>query len=124
MKKILLAILISAPAIFVACEKKEKETAENICPTVAASAVPLAVKDSFAMRYPATDVTTWFNKDSVAFCAYFITAANVEKMAQFANNGSFIMEEIETHQEGQHEDSTTTVGKVNGCECEVHKEGD
>ncbi len=124
MKKILLAILISAPAIFVACEKKEKEKAENICPTVAASDVPQAVKDSFAIRYPATTVTTWFNKDSVAFCAYFITAANEEKMAQFANGGSFIKEEIETHQDGQHEDSTGTVGKVNGCECDVHHEGD
>lgn len=124
MKKILLAILISAPAIFVACEKKEKDKAENICPTVAASDIPQAVKDSFAMRYPATTVTTWFNKDSVAFCAYFITAANEEKLAQFANSGSFIKEEIETHQDGQHEDSTATGGKVNGCECEVHKEGD
>ncbi len=124
MKKILLAILISGPAIFVACEKKEKEKAENACPTVAASAVPQAVKDSFAIRYPATNVTTWFNKDSVAFCAYFITSANEEKMAQFANSGSFIKEEIETHQQGQHEDSTATVGKVNGCVCEVNKEGD
>ncbi len=124
MKKILLAILISAPVMFAACEKKEKEKDKNICPTVAASAVPQAVKDSFAMRYPAANVTTWFNKDSVAFCAYFITAANEEKLAQFANSGSFIKEEIETHQEGQHEDSTTTVGKVNGCECDVHHEGD
>ena len=124
MKKILLAILIAAPVIFFACEKKEKDKAENICPTVAASAVPKAVKDSFTMRYPGTNVTTWFNKDSVAFCAYFITAANVEKMAQFANSGSFIKEEIETQQEGQHEDSIATVGKVNGCECEVHKEKD
>ncbi len=124
MKKIFFAMLISVPAIFVACEKKEKEKAENTCPTVAASAVPQAVKDSFAIRYPATSVITWFNKDNVAFCAYFITAANVEKLAQFANSGSFIKEEMEAHQVGQHEDSTTTVGKVNGCECEVHKEGD
>lgn len=124
MKKVLLAILLSAPAIFVACEKKEKEKDENACPIVAASAVPQAVKDSFAMRYPATTVTTWFNKDSEAFCAYFVTAANEEKLVEFANSGSFIKEEIETHQEGQHEDSTAAVSKGNGCQCEVNKEGD
>lgn len=50
---------------------------------------------------------------------------NIKILAQFANNGSFIKEEAETQQNGQHEDSTGTVGKVNGgCECDVHKEGD
>ena len=87
--------------------------------------MPQAVKDSFALRYPGTNVTTWFNKDSVAFCAYFITSANIEKLAEFANSGSFIMEQIETHQNGQHEDSTATAGKLSGgCECDIHKEGD
>ncbi len=125
MKKILLAVLISAPLIFFACEKKVKEKAENLCPVVAAESVPQIVKDSFALRYPATNVTTWFNKDSVAFCAHFITSANVEKLAEFANNGSFIIEEIEAHQDGQHKDSTGTVGKLNtGCECDLNKEGD
>jgi hypothetical protein len=92
---------------------------------VVPSAVPQLVKDSFAARYPATNVTTWFNKDSVAFCAFFISSANIEKLAQFANNGSFIKEEVETQQDGQHEDSTVTGGKVTGgCECETHKAGD
>ena len=87
--------------------------------------MPQVIKDSFAIRYPGDTVTTWFNKDSVAFCAYFLTPANVETLAEFANSGSFIMEQIETHQDGQHEDSTGTVGKTNGgCECDVHKEGD
>ena len=120
----LLLIVISISLFFVACKKEGKDKAENLCPVVAASAVPQVVKDSFALRYPATVVTTWFNKDSVAFCAYFITSANVEKLAQFANNGSFIKEEIETHQEGQHEDSTGTGGKVGGCECDTEKKGD
>ncbi len=120
MKKILCAVLIFVPLIFFACEKKEK--AENLCPVVAAESVPQIVKDSFALRYPATNVTTWFNKDSVAFCAHFITSTNIEKLAQFTNSGSFIKEETEANQVGQHEDSTGTVGKVNGCECDTHKE--
>lgn len=125
MKKVLLLVAVSATVLFFACKKDGKEKNENLCPVVAASLVPQVVKDSFAVRYPATTVTTWFNKDSVAFCAYFITSANVEKLAQFANNGSFIKEEIETHQEGQHEDSTGTGGKVGGgCECETEKKGD
>ena len=124
MKKILLPVFLSIPFLFFACEKN-KEKAENLCPVVAADAVPQVVKDSFALRYPATNVTTWFNKDSVAFCAYFITSANVATLAEFANSGNFIMEEIETHQDGQHEDSTATAGKLGGgCECDIHKEGD
>lgn len=122
MKNIFLLILICLPFLFLACEKHIKEKAENLCPVVAASMVPQVVKDSFALRYPATNVTTWFNKDSVAFCAYFTTSANIEKLVEFANSGSFIREQIETHQEGQHEDSTATAGKLNGgCECDVHK---
>ena len=115
-------ITLSAAVIFISCKKERKEKAENYCPVVTANLVPQVVKDSFTVRYPATTVTTWFNKDSVAFCAYFITTANVEKLAQFANNGTFIKEEIETHQDGQHEDSTGIGGKVGGgCECETHK---
>ena len=117
-------LALSTSLIFLACKKDGKEKVENYCPVVAASLVPQVVKDSFAVRYPATTVITWFNKDSVAFCAYFITSSNVEKLAQFANNGSFIKEEIETHQEGQHEDSTTTGGKVGSCECDTEKKGD
>ena len=125
MKKLFLLAVISALVIFFSCKKEGKEKAENLCPVVAASAVPQVVKDSFAVRYPATNVITWFNKDSVAFCAHFITTANIEKLVELAKNGSFIKEEIETHQDGQHEDSTGTAGKVNGgCECDVNKEGD
>ena len=127
MKKIILVMIavISVTVIFFACKKEAKEKTENPCPVVDASAVPQIVKDSFALRYPATNVITWFNKNNVSFCAYFKTSANMEKLVQFANNGSFIREELETEQEGQHEDSTATGVKVNGgCECETHKEGD
>ena len=111
-------ILVSA-AIFFSCKKEAKEAPENLCPVVAESAVPQAVRDSFKIRYPSTAVTTWFNKDSAAFCAAFLSSG-VEKLAQFANDGTFIKEEIETHQEGEHEDSTSAAGKLNGgCECET-----
>jgi hypothetical protein len=120
-----LATALFVSVIFFACKKEGKDKIENLCPVVAATAVPQAVKDSFAVMYPAVNVITWFNKDSVAYCAYFITTANVETLAQFANNGSFTKEEIETHHDGEHEDSTGTGGKVGGsCECETHKEGD
>ncbi|MCW3106427.1 MAG: hypothetical protein JWQ09_933 [Segetibacter sp.] len=76
-------------------------------------------------KYPATTVTTWFNKDSVAFSAFF-TISGVEKLTQFANDGTFIKEEIETNQEAEDSDSTTTAGKTTstGCECEIHHEND
>ncbi len=121
----LLLIVISISAFFVSCEKDKKEKTENLCPVIAASAVPQPVKDSFAVRYPAIVVITWFNKDSVNYCAYFKTATNVETLAEFASNGSFIKEQIETHNDNEQEDSTTTGGKTTtSCECETHKEGD
>lgn len=124
MKKVFLLVAVSATILFFSCKKDGKEKDENLCPVVAASLVPQVVKDSFAVRYPATSVTTWFNKDSVAFCAFFITSANVEKLARFANNGLFIKEEIEMHQDGQHEDSTATGDKAGGCECDTEKKGE
>ena len=119
MKNILVIIVAGAVLLF-SCNKEGKDKEENLCPVVAASAVPQVVKDSFAVRYPATTVTTWFNKDSVAYCAFF-SVSGIEKLAQFTNNGTFIKEE--TDQEDEQEDSTS--GKpTNGCECETDKEGD
>ena len=123
MKKIFLMALV-ATAIFFSCKKDGNEKAENLCLIVAESLVPQAVKDSFVVMYPAIIVTTWFYKDSSGYCALFTISA-VEKLAQFAPDGSFIREEIETHQDGENEDSTGTGGKVTtGCECETHKEHD
>lgn len=123
--KVVAVITLIALGFLFSCNKNEKDGSdngsENLCPVVPASAVPQVVKNSFALRYPSDSVRTWFNKDSVAFCAYFISSA-VQKMAQFANNGTFIKEEIETDQQGQHEDSTGV--KDTGCECEIDKEGD
>ncbi len=119
----LLLIVISISAFFVSCKKDKNEKTENLCPVVAASAVPQVVKDSFAVRYPTTIVITWFNKDSVNYCAYFKTATNVETLAEFANNGSFIKEQIETHNDNEQEDSTTAgVKTTTSCECETQKE--
>ncbi len=115
---------IIAASVFLSCEKEKAEAPENLCPVVAASAVPQSVKDSFMVRYPATTVTTWFNKDNVSYCAFF-TSAGVEKLTQFANNGSFIKEQIETNESGEHGDSAVTTGKTSeGCECEIDKEHD
>jgi hypothetical protein len=126
MKKIILLVVVPAILLFVACNKEGKEKAENKnnCPVIAATAVPQVVKDSFAIRYPAITVTTWFNKDSVGYCAYFISATG-DNLIQFANNGMFIKEETAIYQDGQNEDSTGTGGKTTtGCECEIHKEHD
>ena len=123
MKKLFLIALV-ATAIFISCKKEGNDKAENLCPVVAESLVPQLVKDSFIVRYPATVVTTWFYKDSSSYCALFTISA-VEKLAQFAPDGTFIKEEIETHQEGENEDSTGTGGKVTtGCECKTHEKHD
>lgn len=111
-------------AFLISCKKETKETNEKDCPVVAASLVPQMVKDSFMHRYPMDSVKTWFNKDSVAYCAFFVSSG-IEKLAQFSNNGNFIKEEIETDNESEQEDSTATAGKLNGgCECEVHDHND
>ena len=128
MKKILF-MAIAAVLVLMACSKERNEKGENLCPVIAESVVPQVVKDSFLIRYPATAVTTWFYKDSSSYCALFTLSA-VEKLAQFSPDGTFLEEIIETHQEGQFEDSTSTTtngvkgSMVTGCECEVHKEHD
>ena len=129
MKKICILAIVATAALF-SCEKdkaEKAEKAENQCPVVAASVVPQIVKDSFSVKYPATTVTTWFNKDSVGYCAYF-TMQGVEKLSQFTNNGSFVKEQIETNESGEHNDSadsTAATGKVStGCLCEIHSEKD
>ncbi len=123
MKKIILILLVTGTIVF-SCKKDSQETTKNLCPIIVENLVPQVVKDSFAVRYPATIVTTWFYKDSSSYCALF-TVTTVQKLAQFATNGTFIKEDIETHQEGEHQDSTGTSGKTStGCECETHKEGD
>lgn len=109
----------------ISCEKGSKENTEKKCPVVAANLVPQMVKDSFVQRYPVDSVRTWFNKDNVGYCAYFVSFG-IEKLARFSNNGNFIKEENESNENNEHEDSTVVSnGKLNsGCECEVHQKGD
>ncbi len=122
MKAIFLIIIVATGFLF-SCNKNENDKSGNSCPAIAASSVPQVVKDSFAAKYPSDSVRTRYNKDSVAFCAFFISSG-IEKMAQFANNGTFIRAEVETdtEQQGQHEDSTGV--KPQGCECEIDIKGD
>lgn len=122
MKKLFLTTIISI-AVLVSCTKDKNENNEKHCPVVEASLVPNIVKDSFMMRYPTDSVRTWFNKDSFAYCAFFVSSG-IEKLAQFSNSGHFIKEEIESNETNEHEDSTIT-GKVSrGCECEIHSNDD
>ncbi len=117
--KNLLLISIIAIALFISCKKEKKETDEKQCPIVAANLVPKMVNDSFAQRYPTDSVRTWFNKDSVAYCAFFVSSG-IEKLAQFSNSGNFIKEEIETNNDNQLEDSSGIGKNTPGCECDIH----
>lgn len=118
-------LTVSAGSMFfLSCtkdEKKEGKEAENHCPVIIAALVPQAVKDSFAIRYPSTTVNTWFQKDSIGFCAYFIQSPNLKKLAEFSRTGAFILEETDNDHDGQYEDSTGHVGPKGsaGCECEI-----
>ncbi len=122
MKNILLISIISI-SVFVSCKKEKKETDEKPCPVVAANLVPKMVRDSFMHRYPTDSVRTWFNKDSVAYCAFFVSSGT-EKLAQFSDNGNFIKEEIESNNDSQQQDSTATGKTKAGCECEIHGHND
>lgn len=122
MKMILLAI--SVMGLLVACNKegkKEGNESDNHCPNIAETAVPQIVKDSFAVRYPSMTVNTWFRKDSIGYCAYFIQPVNQKKLTEFTNTGVFIQEEIDIDHDGNFEDSTTHSGPKGpgGCECEI-----
>lgn len=123
MKKIFLLATIAITLILFSCKKENKETSENLCPVIAASAVPRAVLDSFVVKYPSTIVITWFYKDNSSYCAYFKTATNVEILAEFTSTGSFIKQKIESEHGNEGEDSTSTSGgkTTKGCECETHQ---
>lgn len=116
--------IITGSVIFTSCSKdgkKEGKENENHCPVIAATAVPQVVKDSFAVHYPSLTVDTWFQKDSIGYCAYFIQPVNQKKLAEFTKTGSFIKEEIDLDHDGNFEDSTGhSDPKVPGvCECEL-----
>lgn len=119
MKKILFYVAVTT--LIISCSKNEKTENENHCPAIAATAVPQIVKDSFAVRYPTITVNTWFQKDSIGYCAYFIQPVNQKKLAEFSRTGVFISEEIDIDHDGNFEDSTGhSDPKLPGvCECEI-----
>ncbi len=120
MKKVLTLAVISTSVLLLSCSKENNDDEEIACPVVAANAVPQQVKDSFNVRYPATIVIKWFNKDNTGYSAYF-EVSDTDKLVHFSNTGMFIKEETEHDQHGQHVDNTTPGGKSTseGCECEM-----
>jgi hypothetical protein len=122
MKKILIAISIAA--VLIACSKEDKKgEKENHCPVIAVSVVPQIVKDSFAVRYPSQTVNTWFQKDSIDYCAYFIQPVSQKKLAEFTSLGVFVSEESDKDHDGHFEDSTGQSNPKTGsvCECEIRE---
>ena len=101
--------------------KKETDRSENKCPSIPETAVPQIVKDSFTARYPLVSVNTWFQKDSIGYCAYIILPVNQKTLAEFSQTGSFIMAEAYLNQDGNFEDSSGhSVTKDPGiCVCEI-----
>lgn len=120
MKKILLTTAIFVAAFF-SCSKKESNEPDTvICPTISKDAVPVVVTMAFQNKYPSDSVITWFSKDSIGYCAYFIQAPSMQKLAEFSNTGTFIQEEIDLNNDGNFEDSTGISPKGStGCECEI-----
>lgn len=117
-------LVVTVVALLAACNKegkKDGKETENHCPAIAATAVPQVVKDSFAIHYPSMAVNTWFQKDSIGYCAYFIQSVNIKKLAEFSRTGVFILEEIDIDLDGNFEDSTGhSDPKIPGvCECEI-----
>ncbi len=117
MKK--LSFLVIVMISLASCEKLsnlnpfDREEKKTLCPVVAPEQVPVAITNAFSTKYPGASATIWFNKDNTGFCAAF-TSNGVETKALFDNNGSFVKEEIEEHdQKGNHQD------EENGCECEL-----
>lgn len=115
-----LAFIAFTVILFTSCQKLkdinpfDKEKKETPCAVVSSEAVPQAVKDNFSVKYAGQTVTTWFNKDGSGFCAEF-TQNGVKTLAQFNNDGTFVKEENDSHQEGGHKDKNADTG----CSCEV-----
>ncbi len=120
MKK--LFFIVFGLATLSSCEKGDlfdKKDKDNPCPVVSSEMVPSAVTTSFQMKYPNNTVDTWFNKDNVAYSAMF-TLNGKQTLSQFKNDGTFVKEEIEVDQQGEHEDNNDD--NDSGCECETEDE--
>ena len=119
MKKVL--FMFGLIIVLAGCEKEARDSEENECPVVEASAVPATVTSAFTNKYPSETVIKWFQKDNTGYCAYFLHNVNQRKLAEFSTSGTFISEEADDDHDGKFEDSTGTAGikTPNECECEV-----
>lgn len=117
MKKLVFLFLLSA-SLF-SCEKFDifdREKSEP-CPTVSPESVPQVVKDAFAVKYPSTSVTTWYNRDNNGYAAAF-TYNGTETLADFDNNGNFQNEEVDgDNNDGDHQDNDHQDTDEEGCDC-------
>jgi hypothetical protein len=115
MKKLFFLLIIGL-SFLTACEKENEK--EIPCPVVDAKLIPAAVIGSFSARYPKQDVITWFNKDNKGYGAYLLNNG-VKTLALFANDGSFIKEEVKgRHHEGDKDDDKDD-DEEEGCECDI-----
>src|SRR6478609_30481 len=106
--------------ILIACTQKEtSEPGSTPCPTISQALVPAIVQTAFSTKYPADTVITWFRKDSIGYCAYFIKQPAQKTLAEFSNDGSFVMQEIDTNQNVNYEDSAGQTKGSSGCECDI-----
>lgn len=118
MKKIV-TIAISL-TMLVACSKMEnnnpfsKKEKHNSCAVVGSDVISANVLTAFQAKYPNATVDKWFNKDNTGFCALFTISGN-KTLAQFNNDGSFVKEESNLEQDGNHQNNDES----GGCECEL-----
>ncbi len=130
MRTILFVATVSAILFMSSCEKEIAGKTKNNCPIIDVSAVPNVVKDSFNARYPGMSVTTWFNKDNNSFCAYFVLDDG-DKLAQFANDGNFITEQMLINEDIQSDDNIDDGSELvmdnkiidTGCKCDISGAG-
>ncbi len=112
MKKIILTIAIFVAAFFSRFKNDSTEPDTVIFPTISKDAVPLIVTMAFQNKYPSDSVITWFSKASIGYCAYFIQAPSLQKLAEFSNTGIFIQEGIDLNLDENFEDSTLPKGST------------
>ena len=123
MKKpiILFTILVMG---LTACEKIKEidlfHKKDKQCAVVTADQIPSEVTSAFSTKYPGASVEKWFNKDGTGFCALF-TLGGKKTLVQFNNDGSFVKEEDDMDEQGDHQDGDHH-DKMNDdkrCDCEA-----
>ncbi len=122
MKKITLIVLIAI--VFVSCEKSDithpfkKENKAAPCAVVNRESLNATILSTFKTKYPNATGEIWFNKDNTGFVASFTLNGN-KTLALFNNDGSFANEEMDTNQDGDHQDNTND---DKGCSCDIEDE--